>query len=102
MIHVRRYFLALGVLLGVFCAYSLAVAPWIVPPKIARVAGQAAAAQPVVMELPPHLAALFPPEAWERRGEASGYTFTVKALAYITAGHVAHHLGLLAERYGFG
>jgi hypothetical protein len=40
-----------------------------------------------------------PAEAWTRRGTASGYTFTVGALAYICAGHVAHHAKLLRERY---
>jgi DinB family protein len=38
-------------------------------------------------------------EAWTRRGVASGNPFTVRALAHITAGHVAHHLRLLRERY---
>jgi hypothetical protein len=40
-----------------------------------------------------------PPDAWTRRGVASGNPFTVRALAHITAGHVAHHLRLLRERY---
>jgi hypothetical protein len=40
-----------------------------------------------------------PDEAWARRGMASGNPFTVRALAYITAGHVAHHVRLLRERY---
>ena len=40
-----------------------------------------------------------PSEAWTRRGVASGYPFTVRALAYITAGHVTHHMGVLKERY---
>jgi DinB superfamily len=40
-----------------------------------------------------------PEEAWMRRGIASDNFFTVRALAYIAAGHVAHHLRLLAERY---
>ena len=40
-----------------------------------------------------------PPDAWTRRGLASGNPFTVRALAYITAGHVAHHVRLLRERY---
>ena len=39
------------------------------------------------------------PEAWDRRGTASDNPFSVRALAYITAGHVAHHLALLRERY---
>ena len=40
-----------------------------------------------------------PPDAWERRGIASGYPFSVRALAYLTAGHVIHHAALLRERY---
>lgn len=40
-----------------------------------------------------------PEDAWGRRGTASGNPFTVRALAYISAGHVAHHAGLLRERY---
>jgi hypothetical protein len=40
-----------------------------------------------------------PEEAWLRRGIASDNPFTVRALAFITAGHVAHHLRLLRERY---
>jgi hypothetical protein len=40
-----------------------------------------------------------PPEAWARRGTASGNPFSVRALAYITAGHVAHHVRILRERY---
>jgi DinB superfamily len=40
-----------------------------------------------------------PPDAWTRRGVASGNPVTVRALAYITAGHVTHHCRLLRERY---
>lgn len=40
-----------------------------------------------------------PPAAWQRRGIASENPFTVRALAYIAAGHVAHHLTILKERY---
>ena len=40
-----------------------------------------------------------PSEAWARRGVASGNPVTVRALAYITAGHVTHHMGILKERY---
>jgi len=40
-----------------------------------------------------------PDEAWTRRGVASGNPFTVRALAYIAAGHLAHHVRLLRERY---
>jgi len=38
-------------------------------------------------------------EAWSRHGIASGNPFTVKGLAYITAGHVTHHNKVLRERY---
>jgi hypothetical protein len=40
-----------------------------------------------------------PPEAWTRSGIASGNPFTVRAVAYIIPGHVAHHIALLRERY---
>jgi hypothetical protein len=40
-----------------------------------------------------------PPEAWLRRGIASDNPFTVRALAYLGAGHVIHHLRILRERY---
>jgi hypothetical protein len=40
-----------------------------------------------------------PPEAWHRRGVASDYPFSVRALAYIAAGHVMHHTQILKERY---
>jgi hypothetical protein len=40
-----------------------------------------------------------PEEAWGRSGVASGNPVTVRALAYIIAGHVAHHVALLRERY---
>jgi hypothetical protein len=39
------------------------------------------------------------PQAWTRRGIASENPFTVRALAYIIAGHVAHHTAILKERY---
>jgi hypothetical protein len=40
-----------------------------------------------------------PSEAWSRTGIASDNLFTVKALAFIIAGHVTHHIALLRERY---
>ena len=40
-----------------------------------------------------------PPTAWLRTGTASGNHFTVRALAFITAGHAAHHARILADRY---
>lgn len=41
-----------------------------------------------------------PPAAWSRRGEASGKSISVRALAWIIAGHELHHLGVLRSRYG--
>lgn len=40
-----------------------------------------------------------PEEAWTRRGVASGNPITVRALAYICAGHLTHHVRVLEERY---
>lgn len=40
------------------------------------------------------------PEAWERRGTASGVEVSLRAIAHIMAGHVEHHLHILRERYG--
>jgi hypothetical protein len=38
-------------------------------------------------------------EAWLRTGTASGVAVSVRALAYIMAGHVRHHLNILKSRY---
>lgn len=40
-----------------------------------------------------------PPEAWMRSGVASDNPFTVRALAYIIAGHLTHHVTVLRDRY---
>ena len=40
-----------------------------------------------------------PAEAWERRGVASDFPVTVRALAYIIVGHERHHLNVLKERF---
>ena len=40
-----------------------------------------------------------PSDAWQRRGTASGNPFTVRAIAYILAGHVDHHVAVLKEKY---
>jgi hypothetical protein len=40
-----------------------------------------------------------PAEAWGRSGIASENPFTVRALAYIAAGHVTHHIATLRARY---
>jgi uncharacterized damage-inducible protein DinB len=37
--------------------------------------------------------------AWDRRGSANGHVVTVRALAYIIAGHELHHRTMLEERY---
>jgi hypothetical protein len=38
-------------------------------------------------------------EAWLRRGVANDAEISVRALAFIMAGHVAHHVQILKERY---
>lgn len=53
------------------------------------------AVRAATVELFQHL----PAEAWARRGIASGNPVTVKALAYIVVGHVAHHLRIVKEKY---
>ena len=40
-----------------------------------------------------------PEAAWDRRGIASDNPFTVRALAYLAAGHVMHHSNIVRERY---
>ena len=40
-----------------------------------------------------------PEEAWSRKGVASGNAVTVRALAYIIAGHLSHHIAILQGRY---
>ena len=46
-----------------------------------------------------HLFRHLSPEAWARRGTASDNEVTVRALAYVIAGHEAHHVRVLRERY---
>ena len=53
----------------------------------------------VVRESTVALFSSFPDDAWTRTGTASGKTVSVRALAYITAGHAQHHLKILRERY---
>ncbi len=38
-------------------------------------------------------------QMWQRDGLASGTHITVLAIAYIIAGHEAHHFGVIRERY---
>ncbi len=40
-----------------------------------------------------------PAESWTRRGTANGFAVSVRALAWIAAGHLLHHLGVVQERY---
>lgn len=42
----------------------------------------------------------FDEAAWGRSGTASGKPISVRALAYIIAGHERHHVAILKERYG--
>jgi hypothetical protein len=53
----------------------------------------------VVREATVRLFQSFPANAWTRRGVVNGREVSVRALAYITAGHARHHLGVLRERY---
>lgn len=41
-----------------------------------------------------------PDPAWDRGGAANDVHVTVRALAWIIAGHERHHRAILAERYG--
>jgi hypothetical protein len=41
-----------------------------------------------------------PAERWGQVGTASGNKVTVRALAYVMAGHLRHHIGILKARYG--
>lgn len=45
------------------------------------------------------LFASFDDEILDRRGIASGFEFSVRALVYIVAGHELHHRAILVERY---
>ena len=38
-------------------------------------------------------------EAWQRRGDANDQPVSVRALAYIIAGHETHHMEILRTRY---
>ena len=40
------------------------------------------------------------PDEWSRVGNANGKAISARALAFIMAGHVRHHVALLHERYG--
>jgi hypothetical protein len=40
-----------------------------------------------------------PADAWLRHGIASDNPFSVRALAYLAAGHLMHHMAVLRDRY---
>ena len=40
------------------------------------------------------------PDEWDRIGNANAKAISARALAFIMAGHVRHHVALLQERYG--
>lgn len=40
-----------------------------------------------------------PEDAWLRTGIANGNAISVRAIAYVVAGHARHHLRILRERY---
>jgi hypothetical protein len=40
-----------------------------------------------------------PPDAWMKTGIASDNRFTVRSLAFIIPGHLAHHAAVLRDRY---
>jgi hypothetical protein len=42
------------------------------------------------------------PQAWERQGIANKVEISVRALAFIIAGHELHHKAILKEKYGLG
>lgn len=46
------------------------------------------------------LASGIPAAAWSAQGVASDNRISARALIYIIVGHVAHHLGVLRDRYG--
>jgi hypothetical protein len=52
-----------------------------------------------VREATTSLFASFPEHAWERRGRANGMDVSVRGIAWITAGHLLHHMGIVRERY---
>ncbi|CAN5904507.1 DinB family protein [soil metagenome] len=53
----------------------------------------------VVRDSTTRLFASLPDAAWTRTGTASNATVSVRAIAYIIAGHALHHLSILKDRY---
>lgn len=44
----------------------------------------------------------FDQESWDRSGVANGVRVSVRALAFIVAGHESHHMAILRDRYRVG
>jgi hypothetical protein len=40
-----------------------------------------------------------PADAWTRRGTASDNPVSVRAIAWISAGHLLHHMSVIQDRY---
>ena len=40
-----------------------------------------------------------PADAWTRRGTASNHPVSVRAIAWISAGHLLHHMSVIQDRY---
>lgn len=40
-----------------------------------------------------------PADAWTRRGSANGFAVTTRGIAWITAGHLLHHMSVVQDRY---
>ena len=40
------------------------------------------------------------PSSWESRAKVDGFDITVRAIAWLTAGHLHHHLGIVEQRCG--
>ena len=66
----------------------------------ARTVADLAAELAAVRESSVRLFESLPDDAWTRHGTVNGRGVSVRALAYITAGHAKHHLNVLRERYG--
>jgi hypothetical protein len=54
----------------------------------------------VVRQANLHFLSWLSDEGWKRHGTAGDNLVSVRALAYIMAGHVRHHFNILRERYG--
>jgi hypothetical protein len=63
--------------------------------SLADLATEYAGVRRATLDLLTHL----PPEAPVRRGTASGNVVSVRALAWIIAGHERHHLKIIREKY---